>query len=342
MESYIFPSVIESNNYEIRNVASDLLHGLKFYEDDLGYIIGYLALSEGVSPNKTINSYPTELDYKLLSKAGLLIGHVNNPLPKHMVTGFPYSLFHVNKNKAADLLNGSHQITYDPAPFDSEGLPQMVTTKVANAEIIPEIEGCSVAARKGEMHMEGNFFMVSVGYGTFEACLSTEKGLVYRTIASLTGLRYAINLAIKEIAKSFYLGLRSEQQFDVAFKEGHIILNRQKLDITEIRRRCLQRYYRDVISPVLRNLWKDDDFKETRTMLLTGGGAMYRDLVECFESDFDILKVQTVPNPLTFASQGYCMRALDNSGGDKDTALGLDIGNSTTVVTLFPSTVSEV
>ncbi|MBI9070441.1 MAG: ParM/StbA family protein [Melioribacteraceae bacterium] len=342
MESYIFPSVIESNNYEIKNVASDLLHGMKFYEDDLGYIIGYLALSEGISPNKTINSYPEELDYRLLSKAGMLIAHMNNPMPKYLVTGFPYSIFHVNKRKAEDILSGQHQITYDPAPFDNEGLPQMITTKVAHAEVIPEIEACSIAARKGDLKMDGNFFMVSIGYGTFEAVLSTPKGLVYRTIASLAGLRYAINLAIKEIAKTFYLGLRSEQQFDVAFREGSIILNRQRLDISEIRRRSLQRYYRDVISPVLRNVWKDDDFKATRNMILTGGGALYKDLVDCFVDDFEILNVQTVDDPLKFASKGYCIKALENASGDKDAALGLDIGNSTTVVTLYPTSINEV
>lgn len=342
MKSLIFPSVIESNNYEVRNVTSDFLHGMKFYEDDLGYILGYLALSEGVSPCKTINSYPDELDYRLLSKAGLLLGHMNNPSPKYLVSGYPYSIYYVNKRKAEDFLTGTHQITYDPAPFDSNGLPQIVSTKVAHSEIIPEIEACSIAARSSELNMEGNFFIVSVGYGTFEAALSTPRGLVYRTIASHNGLRYAVNLAAKEINKSFYLGLRSEQQFDVAFKEGFIILNRQKLDITNIRKSSLQRYYNDIIVPQLRNIWKDDDFKSTKTLLLTGGGALYKDLVDCFVKDFEILNVQIVPNPLTLAGEGYCLKALKNANGDRDAAMGLDIGNSTTVVTLFPTNPESV
>ncbi|MBN1299778.1 MAG: hypothetical protein JW995_01055 [Melioribacteraceae bacterium] len=341
MESYLFPSIIESSNYEIRNVATDLLHGLKFYEDELGYIIGYLALSEGVAPGKAINSFPTDLDYKLLAKAGLLLSHVKNPAPKNLVTGFPFSMYYVNKSKAEDLLNGVHEITFDPAPFDANGLTQMVTTKVSGVEVIPEIEACSIAARKGDMKKEGNFFIVSIGYGTLEACLSTEKGLVYRTIVSLTGLNYAVNLAIREISKSFYLGLRSEHQFDVAFKEGKIILNRQELNITEIRKRTLQRYFRDIISPSLRNAWKDDDFKNTKSLILTGGGSLYSDLVECFEKDFDFLNLTVVDNPLTFASEGYCIRALENSKGDKDSALGIDIGNSTTIVSLFPRTPVE-
>ena len=95
-----------------------------------------------------------------------------------------------------------HQITFDPAPFKKDGLTQMITTKVSNVEVIPEIEACTIAARKGELSKEGNFFMVSIGYGTLEACLSTPKGLVYRTITSLVGLNYAVNLAIKEISKS--------------------------------------------------------------------------------------------------------------------------------------------
>ncbi|MBU2494451.1 MAG: hypothetical protein KJ571_17645 [Bacteroidetes bacterium] len=342
MESYLFPSIIESNNYEIRNVASDLLHGLKFYEDDLGYIIGYLALSEGIAPGKAINSFPDDLDYKLLAKAALLLSYAKNDSPKNLVTGFPYSIYHVNKSKAEDLLNGTHQITFDPAPFEKAGLTQMITTKVSSVEVIPEIEACAIAARKGDLKKEGNFFMVSIGYGTLEACLITDKGLVYRTITSLVGLNYAINIAIKEISKSFYLGLRTEHQFDVAFKEGKIILNRQELDITQIRKRCLQRYFTDVISPYLKNAWKDDDFKNTKSLLLTGGGSLYGDLVDCFKKDFDFLNVQVVPNPLTFASEGYCIRSLDNSNGDKDAALGMDIGNSTTVVTLFPKKTDAV
>lgn len=336
MESYLFPSIIESNNYEIRNVASDLLHGLKLYEDGLGYIIGYLALSEGVAPGKAINSFPNNMDYKLLAKAALLLSYVKNDAPKNLVTGFPYSSYYVNKSKAEDLLNGLHQITFDPAPFEKNGLTQLITTKVSSVEIIPEIEACSIAARKGELKKEDNFFIISLGYGTLEACLSTEKGLVYRTITSLVGLNYAINLAIKEISKSFYLGLRTEHQFDVAFKEGKIILNRQELDITQIRKRSLERYYSDIISPYLRNVWKDDDFKNTNTLLLTGGGSLYNDLVDCFRKDFDFLNVNIVPNPLTFASEGYCIRSYENSNGDKDSALGMDIGNSTTVVSLFP------
>jgi actin-like ATPase involved in cell morphogenesis len=76
-------------------------------------------------------------------------------------------------------------------------------------------------------------------------------------------------------------------------------------------------------------------------MLLTGGGAMYKDLLDCFVKDFEILNVEVVPSPLTFASEGYCLKALQNANNDKEAALGLDIGNSTTVVSFYPKSTQE-
>ena len=65
------PSVFESNSLDLRFVSKDLKYGLRLYHQDQGYIVGDLALSEGVSPHRNINSAPDELDYELLSSYGL-------------------------------------------------------------------------------------------------------------------------------------------------------------------------------------------------------------------------------------------------------------------------------
>ena len=111
--------------------------------------------------------------------------------------------------------------------------------------------------------------MGSLGYGTFEACLSQDSGIVQRSMISTAGIRYAIDVAMKEMMQSYYLGMQSEHQFDKDFQRGEIVVNRRRIDMTDIRRRALRRYYHDVISPVLRNRWTDKDFDRSTTLLLT-------------------------------------------------------------------------
>ena len=62
---YSFPSVFEGSNANLNHVSNDLINGLKIYIDDNSYILGNLALSEGQSPRKSINTSPNETEYKL-------------------------------------------------------------------------------------------------------------------------------------------------------------------------------------------------------------------------------------------------------------------------------------
>jgi len=73
-KTYTFPSVFEGNNTDLRNVSPDLINGLKVYHNGDGYVIGNLALTEGVSPHKNINS--AQLNGGVKSSAvGLDIGN---------------------------------------------------------------------------------------------------------------------------------------------------------------------------------------------------------------------------------------------------------------------------
>lgn len=335
MKKFVFPSVIESHNSELRNVASDLMHGLKLFEDDNGYIIGTLALSEGVAPHKAINSSPDDLDYRLLFKSSLLLASTEIEEPLVVTTGFPFSTYQINRQRAADLIGKSQKITFDTTTYGGRD-QQTRTVQISKLDVLPEIVGCIIGLRNGERQQQGAFFMASIGYGTFEACLSTEGGIVQRTMVSVSGVRYAVELATRELMQTHYLGMRTEHQLDAAFHEGSIVVQRKRIDVTGIRKRALERYYDDVISPVLRNTWTDTDFGRANKLLIAGGGSEYPELVDKFRAEFgEILDVEVADDPMTLASRGFCLRSVQLAGGNAGPAVGIDVGNAQTVVTVM-------
>ncbi|WP_394333701.1 ParM/StbA family protein [Cyclobacterium xiamenense] len=330
-----YPSVLESSNLELRNVARDLVSGLKIYHDNIGYLVGDLALSEGTSPHRNINSSPEEIDYRIFLKAGLLLASQKLGSPITVTTGFPFSTFQVFKENAYRLLENEHIIEYDTQTFGGGGRKKMAV-EVDRVAVIPEVVGCSMAVRQMYSDSPKNFFMISLGYGTMEAILSTEGGLVQRSSVSTFGLRYAINLITRELQKDNYLDLKTEHQIDQYFSEGTIILNRKRLDLRELRKQVITQYYNDVISPSLRKAFSDSDFTKSADLYLAGGGANYAELVNLFRDEFDgLLNVHVPDAPEQMASIGYCYNSLAISGGAKDKAVGLDLGNSSTILTTF-------
>lgn len=334
MKQFTFPSVVESHNSELRNVAPDLQHGIKIFDNGTGYIVGDLALSEGIAPHKAINCSPNDLDYQLLLQSALLVSASMSEAPMTVTLGFPFSTFQINRDAVKDYLGEGIEVTFDTSPYGGRER-QTRRVQIEKVDVIPEVVGCIIGARRGERRQRGAFFMVSLGFGTCEAALSTEAGIVQRTMVSVPGIRYAVDLAIRELQETHYLGLRTEHQIDRAFLHGSIVINRQRIDLTDIRRRALQRYYRDVISPALANSWTDEDFNRSSTMLLAGGGSHYSDLVDAFKEEFDgVLEVKQVDEPSTLASRGYCLRSMHLLGSNNGIAVGLDIGNAQTALTL--------
>lgn len=337
LKSFTFPSVIEINNYELKRVATDLIHGMKLYHDDnQAYIVGDLALSEGYAPHKSINSSPSSNDYQILAKAAMLLasGEAGNS-PLAVTTGFPYVTFQLNRENAVRHLQTNHTIKVDTSVFSGGSIADQ-NVSVVNVHVIPELAGCDMYIRNGEMNENGNFFLVSLGYGTFEAALSTEAGIVQRTAVSGSGLRYAVNMAARELLNTHEVGLKTEHQFDLGFRNGSMVVNRQVIDLESIRRKYLTIYYKEVVSPLLAKAFTDADFSRTKTMFLSGGGALYTDIVEMFKAEFaEILNVKVVANPLMAASSGYAIYSKKMSEGSNVSAAGIDIGNSTTAVTIF-------
>ncbi|WP_158861554.1 ParM/StbA family protein [Lunatibacter salilacus] len=330
-----YPSVLESSNLELRNVARDLVSGLKVYHDNVGYLVGELALSEGTSPHRNINSSPEEVDYRIFLKSALLLASQKLGSPITVTTGFPFSTFQVFKEGAYRLLENEHIIEYDTQTYGGGGRKKMAV-EVDRVAIVPEVVGASMAVRQLVPDAPKNFFMISLGYGTMEAILSTEGGLVQRSSVSTFGLRYAINLITKELQKDNYLDLKTEHQIDQNFSEGTIILNRKRIDLKDLRKQVITQYYQDVISPSLRKAFTDRDFAKSQDLYLAGGGANYTDLVNMFKEEFDgFLNIHVPESPEQLASIGYCYNSLAINGGAKDKAVGLDLGNSSTIITTF-------
>jgi hypothetical protein len=330
------PSVFESNSVALKSVAKDLIDGLKIVEKEQTYIIGNLALTEGVSPHKNINSAPSDLDYNLLLKAGLLIGKQKLPGSITVTTGFPFSTYQLYKDVAKDRILKEQVIDFDTTTFlNGSGSLRRLVVDVEKAFVMPEVVSCASALRKVDL-VKGNFFMLSLGYGTFEAILSNEGGLVQRSAVSTFGLRYAIKLMENELLKTHYLDLKNEHQLDNAFRDGFIFLNRKKVDLVDLRKKVLAQYYADVISPALRKAFDDKDFAKTNVMYLAGGGALYKDIINEFNIEFNgIVDVVVADKAPYLAAIGYAYNSLVEAGGDKSKALGIDIGNNTTVVCSF-------
>ncbi|MEX0681618.1 MAG: ParM/StbA family protein [Balneolales bacterium] len=334
IRSISFPSVVEGHNTELVNVAKDQLNGLKVREADDDYIIGNLALSEGRNPHKAINSSPDELDYKLLIKAGILMASNFVKEPMVITTGFPFSTININNNAAKEYISGLESITFDSRSFGGRNA-QIAQVLVNRVEVIPELIGGIIAMRSGGTQRTGNFFMVSLGYGTVEIGLSTDGGIVQRTEGTGPGLRYAIDWAMKELMQNYYVGLRTEHQFDTAFQKGSITVNRKRIDLSDIRKRALNHYYKDVVAPLMRNTWVDEDFNRANAIILVGGGAHYPEIVNNFTEEFGgFANIEVPDDPTTVVSRGYCIRSRNIAGAD-DAAVGIDIGNAHTTVSIF-------
>ncbi len=332
--SLSLPSVVERYNQALINVSTDPEKGIQLYEAGAGYLIGDLALTQGHAPYRNINSSPSEADYQLLAKAGLLLASEGKSGEIVITTGFPYTTYELYKQQAVDFFTPRDVfIEFNGDTFTTNEHKRIQLT-VRHVEVMPEILGCILAIRKGLEH-KGNFFIVSLGYGTCETGLSMDTGLVTRTCMSASGLRYAVNNLQAELGKSYNLGMKNEHMVNQSFQSGKIVLDRKRKDLIDIRRNHLANYYDEVLSPTLKKAFTDSDFEKADTLYLVGGGAKYADLVDCFKQEFDgVLNIVVPEQAENMASVGYCLRSAQWCGpGHSSQAVGLDIGNAYTVVT---------
>jgi len=340
---YTFPSVLEESYIELSNVADTFLDGMRITEfDGKNYLVGNLALSEGTSPHKFLNSSANDIDYRILTLVSLVLATQGSFFRFNVTTGFPFITYQTYKKGAVDFLAKRHQIAIDTKTFGGQNI-EKVSINVENVDVITEIEGCVKAIREGDTQEKENFFIVSLGFGTFEAGLSTPKGIVNRTMLSTKGINYAVSILEKDLQKDYYLSLLTEQQIERAFQRGSIVIDRQRINIKELRTKALKAYFNEVVSPTIRKKFNNEDFLNTSKIYLAGGGALYPEMVEFFKQEFDsILDVIVPQDPQYCAGIGYCINSIDKSKSvnrhnlkDEGIAyVGIDLGNSNTVIVI--------
>ena len=271
--------------------------------------------------------------------AGLVVSTMGRYSKLVVTAGFPFSTYQSYRKDAEKLMLSRFDINFDSRTYGGFKV-EKASFQVDSIEIMTEIDGCVKAIREGSQQEKNNFFIASIGYGTFEIAQSMPKGIVQRTIGSARGLNYAVNIVENELKKDYYLNLLTEQQIERTFQRGLIVLDRKRIDLKDLRLKSLTSYYHEVLSPAIKRKFSNEDYANTDRLYLVGGGAMYPELIEMFKEEFQsILEVIVYPEPYLCAGRGYCLQSMSKSrlNGDfesrENTAyVGLDIGNSNTLV----------
>lgn len=337
IQTISFPSVFETAFGSSENSSKDLLNGLKIKKDNSWYLVGNLAKVGGVNPGRITNASPNEEDFEILFKAAMLsiIDKVKQPL--YVTMGFPFSTFNVYRQPASTFLSKKHFLTeYDTQTFHVNGTVKKSMYDIENYEIIPEIVGCVIGLKKTVPVPQNNFITISFGFGTVEGGMANPDGLIHRTCFSSHGIQYAINNLSKELNRKYFLGMKNEHQLDDTFMKGTFFSDRKKVDITDIRGEVLRQYYKDVVSPLMRKYFTNNDLENCDKIYLMGGGAYYTDLINAFMEDFkDFIPVEIAPQPENLASIGYLYNSLRISDNKKDNSIGIDLGNASSIISIF-------
>lgn len=142
--------------------------------------------------------------------------------------------------------------------------------------------------------------------------------------------------------------MRTEHQMDQLFTKGFMFVNRKRRDFVEERRLSLEMYYNNVISPAIRRYISDADFESIDKLVIVGGGANHKELVEMFREEFgELLSIIVADSPEKCASVGYAIYSKSSQSTnekegvfatenqEKLAFLGIDIGNANTSVSLI-------
>lgn len=333
------PSVFETAPAILDKTTTQLLKGLKIKHENKFYIVGELAENEGVMPHKEINCSPGSLDYNILFKSALLLTNSKIGNPITVTTGFPFATYRINRDEAFKNLIKDHVVENDASVFSNASVRKMVI-EVKAGQILPEVLAASLAVRTIEK-IEDDFFMLSIGYGTFETIFSSKNSKfgTQRAASSAPGIIYAVDLLKDELNNREYTSMQNDRYFDMALQNGYIFLNRRKIDVMDIRVKALNKYYDNILSPHLKRAFTDKEFSKAKAIYLSGGGALYPELVERFKEEFrDVLEVIVPENPNHLAVKGYCLSSKKINGGDTTQAVGIDLGNSSTLICTLRST----
>lgn len=341
-EIVTIPSLFETSPSSLERTATSIIKGLRIKHGESFYIVGELAENEGKMPHKDINCSPESLDYNILLKSALLVANARKGNPLTVTTGFPFATYRINREEALMNLITNHVIEFDSSTFSNSGIRRM-TVDVTGGEILPEVTASSFAVRTLN-HINDDFFMLSLGYGTFETLFSTRDGelATQRAASSVPGIVYAVDLLKTELNNLLYTSMQNDYYFDKALQNGYIFLNRRRVDITDIRKKVLDTYYDNIISPHLKRAFTDKEFSKAKAIYLSGGGALYHELIVRFNKEFeDIIPVFVPENPNYLAVKGYCLNSAKLTRNDPNQSVGIDLGNSTTIICMIKTSSAE-
>jgi len=332
-----FPSVFETAFGNTENSAKDLLNGLKIKQKETWFLVGNMARRNAINAGRVINAAPDEEDFDILFRAAMttVLDKVQQPFT--LTVGLPLSTFNVYKNAAQQYLSRRHfMVEYDSNTFNVKGGIKKTTFDVDAFDVIPEIVGGIIGLKKTVPQTSDNFIAISFGFGTVEGGYATADGLVHRTCFSSHGIRYVIGNLAREMNTQHYLEMKNEHQLDEAFMNGSIFTHRRRVDLQGMRKSLLTQYYKEVVSPLMRQHFTDSDLEHCSKIYLLGGGANYADLCNAVADEFKgFIPVEVVPQPEYVVSIGYLYNSLRVSDNNPVRCVGLDLGNATTTVSVF-------
>lgn len=333
-----FPSVYETAYGNTENAAKDLLNGMKVKKDDAWYLVGNMAKRNSVNAGRIVNAAPTEDDFDILFRAALINVADKVEKPFTITVGLPLSTFNIYKNPAQQYLAKRHfLVEHDTTTYNVNGGLKKNTFDVDTYEVIPEIVGGIIGLKRTiAQAADENFIAISFGFGTMEGGYVTSDGLVNRTCFSTHGIRYVINNLVRELNTQYYLEMKNEHQMDEAFIKGSMFTNRKRIDFKDLKQTLLRQYYKEVVSPMMRQYFSDADLEDCSRIYLLGGGANYTDLTDMVAEEFsDLMPVVVVNEPETIASIGYLYNSLRVSDNNPMRCIGLDLGNASTTISIF-------
>ena len=333
-----FPSVYETAFGNTENSAKDLLNGLKVKKNDSWYLVGNMAKRSAINAGRIVNAAPNEEDFDILFRSSMINVLDTVAQPFTITTGFPLSTYNVYKSAALQYFAHRHfLIEYDTNTFNVKGGIKKNTFEIDTYDVIPEIVGGIIGLKKTlPENSAENFIAISFGFGTVEGGFATSDGLVHRTCFSSHGMRYVIGNLARELNISYYLEMKNEHQMDEAFVKGSIFANRRRIDLKDIRKTLLRQYYKEVVSPLMRQHFTDADLEQCSKIYLLGGGAHYTELTDAVAEEFHgFIPVEVVPQPELIVSIGYLYNSLRVSDNNSSRCIGVDIGNATTTTSIF-------
>ena len=333
-----FPSVFETAFGNSENSAKDLLNGLKVKREEDWFLVGNLARKAAINAGRVVNASPTEEDFDILFRSAIVNVLEKVEKPFAITVGFPFSTYNVYKAAAEKFLSKRHfMVDFDTRTFNRKGAVRKSTFEVDVFEVIPEIVGGIIGLKKMLPNADKeNFIALSFGFGTMEGAMATSDGLIHRTSFSSHGIRYVVANFTRQMEQKYYLEMKNEHQMDEVFMKGSLFSNRKAIDISSMRKDLLAQYYKEVVSPLMRKHFTDTDLEICDKIYLMGGGANYKELTNAVADDFaGFIPVEVVPAPESIMSVGYLYNSLRISDANASRCIGIDLGNATTVTSIF-------